>query len=282
MTTLCLYSVAQEETGLTAREATETDGKTHEGEFPYDVNYVDNLLRRIFILVFQDPSCNVPENPDWARRFLDEKKRTGGIHLNGSSQVAEEYLMMKGDASDIDRISPSLRKPLAMRVAGTNLVNYPEPPLLNLNSPIIVPSVTNNGPQGRYVFEILYQYWKKLEIEYQDGDRNRPFRDPSKIPAELLTLVVWFDGEGKPVCNVDLSKYGLAMPELDVKPPRPSGTPPREGNLTRTNSPPAEGWLAEQDGVVPPPTRTWLYLVIALLALLGGAAVWRNAKRRIG
>ncbi|MCL1921145.1 MAG: hypothetical protein FWG50_08740, partial [Kiritimatiellaeota bacterium] len=39
---------------------------------------------------------------------------------------------------------------------------------------------------------------------------------------ELLTLVVWFDDGGNPVCNVDLAKYGLTMPDLDV-PNRPKG-----------------------------------------------------------
>ncbi|MCL1921522.1 MAG: hypothetical protein FWG50_10700 [Kiritimatiellaeota bacterium] len=29
-------------------------------------------------------------------------------------------------------------------------------------------------------------------------------------------MVVWFDEDGNPVCNVDLAKYGLAMPEIDL------------------------------------------------------------------
>lgn len=39
------------------------------------------------------------------------------------------------------------------------------------------------------------------------------------------------------------------------RPPRPSGTPPREGNANQSdaaqNSPPSEGWQAQPDGVVP-------------------------------
>ena len=175
--------------------------------------------------------------------------------------------MMKGDASDFDRVSPSFRKPLAMRVAGTNLVNYHEPDPLGWNSPIIVPSVTNTGPQGRYIFEILYQYWKKLEIETRiiDG-RSLPFRDRSKIPAELLTMVVSFDAGGNPVCNVDLTKYGLTMPVLDVpvKPQAEGGTP--EGGLQHS-VPPRD-----------PGSRLWIPAALAALTLLIGVLYARRNK----
>ncbi|MCL2103749.1 MAG: hypothetical protein FWH21_01625 [Kiritimatiellaeota bacterium] len=153
-----------------------------------------------------------------------------------------------------------------MRVAGTNLVDYYEAAPQRPAGFRIVPSVTNNGPQGRYVFEVLSQYLKALEIEYREGDRNRPFRDASKIPAELLTMVVSFDAGGNPVCNVDLAKYGLTMPVLDVpvKPQAEGGTP--EDGL-RHSVPPRE-----------PGSRLWLPAALAALTLLIGVLSARRNK----
>ncbi|MCL1919966.1 MAG: hypothetical protein FWG50_02645 [Kiritimatiellaeota bacterium] len=122
--------------------------------------------------------------------------------------------MMKGDARDLDIVGDGFRDALAMRVAGTNIINY-SPPSSGMPAGSgwrgCTPSVTNTGPQGLYVEAILRQYWEKMEE-----------RNTAKVPPELLTLAVWFDDGGNPVCNVDLAKYGLTMPELDV-PNRPMG-----------------------------------------------------------
>ena len=125
----------------------ETGRIPHEDGLPYDMNYVDQDIQNVFALTFRNASYGDQENLDWARKDQGEKSLTTQY---GVSSVAEWYLMMKGDASDLDRVSPSLREPLAMRVAGTNLINYIKPPQLAWNCPVFVPSVTNNGLPGRY------------------------------------------------------------------------------------------------------------------------------------
>ena len=145
---------------------------------------------------------------DCARRIVREQVKGAGS--------AYGYLSRKGDARDLDILTGTRRDDLAARVAGTNLV-FTDPSLDHLWRSC-VPSVTNTGPQGAYVSAILKQFWNTLEVEYhswEDG-RRYPYRDKSKIPDELLTMVVWFDEDGNPVCNVDLSKYGLTMPEIDL------------------------------------------------------------------
>ena len=201
---------------------------------------------------------------DWARRAVREKK--GGLAAN--------YLNVKGDARDLDILPYYFKENLAARVAGTNVV------VLDDHQPgiYIYPSVTNTGPQGAYVHKIIHQSWMNLKEETRTVHGNSfPCRDPAKIPVELLTMRVWFDADGKPVCNVDLSKYGLSMPELDA-PNKPNGglgetcptNPPQEGAFGRAVSP-------KPPQEVPPTTRLWPYALLALIILaLGGL----YAKRR--
>ncbi|MCL1921704.1 MAG: hypothetical protein FWG50_11645 [Kiritimatiellaeota bacterium] len=166
-------------------------------------------------------SCGNQEALGWARRAMREKPKEYG--------EAGRYLALKGDTRDIDILPPGQeRRILEARVAGTNLVSHPSFEFLTFrNLPArftFFPSVANTGPQALYAEAILRQCWKNLEVETRvlaDGS-SRPFKDLSKIPPELLTLVVWFDDGGNPVCNVDLAKYGLTMPDLDV-PNRPKG-----------------------------------------------------------
>ncbi|MCL1921706.1 MAG: hypothetical protein FWG50_11655 [Kiritimatiellaeota bacterium] len=157
---------------------------------------------------------------EWVRKVLrseGERFKKGG---------AEAYLMKKGDERDLDILGGKPGDTLSMRVAGTNVINYIPSGAAILETDEwlgCIPSVTNTGPQGIYVEAILRQCWENLETETRfRGDKPYPFKDKAKIPPELLTLVVWFDDGGNPVCNVDLAKYGLTMPELDV-PNRPKG-----------------------------------------------------------
>ena len=130
--------------------------------------------------------------------------------------IAHQYLSLKGDGRDLDMI---IRKdaPIAyygclpQRVAGTNIICRH----LVSGAFSVLPSVTNTGPQGAYVEAILRQYWERLEGVSGTKDFRPHFNDISKIPAELLTMVVWFDEDGNPVCNVDLGKHGLSMPNLN-------------------------------------------------------------------
>jgi hypothetical protein len=99
-----------------------------------------------------------------------------------------------------------------------------------------------------------------------ESGRTRPFRDRTKIPTELLTLVVWFDDGGNPVCNVDLAKYGLTMPELDV-PNRPKG----KEKLGISNK---ELGMGDEKSAT---RRLWPYALIIPAAL---AALFLTRRRR--
>jgi len=100
--------------------------------------------------------------------------------------------------------------------------------------------------------------------------------------------VVWFDEDGNPVCNVDLAKYGLTMPEIDLpqnvkdeilRRARPNV---EEVPLTGSESPSRDVSTAETPCATeqsPPPSRPWLYAVI-LSALCAGVALWLIRKKR--
>jgi len=138
--------------------------------------------------------------------------------------AACHYLALKGDEGDLDTINKSVHKyyakTLLQRIAGTNVICHLVHATRNMipeGEFSVVPSVANTGPQGAYVEAILRQCWDGLEAEFYPGDyRNLRFKDRLKMPAELLTMVVWFDADGNPACNVDLGKYGLSMPTPDM------------------------------------------------------------------
>jgi len=227
---------------------------------------------------------------DWARKIL----KSEDSRLN--AYIAGEYLMFKGDARDLDIIrgdaevlaefgvgnkkdfdifAGDFKETLAMRVAGTNIINYVSLPTCMIPDYFnCIPSVTNTGPQGLYVQEILHQVWKTLEIEecvFEGLSVSLPFRDKSKIPPELITMVMWFDDDGNPVCNVDLAKYGLTMPEIDL----PQNV--RDEILRRTRPNVATASLPSADDA--PPNRLWLYT--ALLAILcATVALWFIRKKK--
>ena len=243
--------------------------------------YVNYLMVSFYDLDGTDlASYGNQESLDWARRVLREK---GKGFDRGISRM---YLVLKGNERDIDSVTVR-RDILAARVAGTNVVNNPyfsgltHSPSVHLFS--VVPSVTNTGPQALYVEAIFRQYWEQLEIDDGAESWGHPFRDPSKIPAELLTMVVWFDGDDNPVCNVDLSKYGLTMPELDV-PNKPAGkTPPPEpppAIVDVTEQTPA---AEDEPDETPPPRPSaspCLLICIAVTLPLGIGAALCFARRK--
>ncbi|MCL1856037.1 MAG: hypothetical protein FWF84_00100, partial [Kiritimatiellaeota bacterium] len=175
---------------------------------PETVNYV---MKALSLWDGRDfASSSHREALGWARKVIGEKRKGYGKYW------AEMYLEVKGDARDLDVLPSGI---LGARVAGTNVLDYD-----SVVSPSVcwcncIPSVTNTGPQGFYVNEILRQCWESLEVGMDF--LGNPRRDLSKIPPELLTLVVWFDKKGNPVCNVDLAKYGLTMPVIEPKPTSP-------------------------------------------------------------
>ncbi|MCL1921705.1 MAG: hypothetical protein FWG50_11650 [Kiritimatiellaeota bacterium] len=197
----------------------------------------------------------------WARRVVKEKKT--GYHIT----TAMDYLGQKGNAEDIALLSQYLvGRKLSARVAGTNLLNNHLTDFEGLWWLGCTPSVTNTGPQGLYVEAILRQYWENLEV---GKDRHgNPYRDQSKIPPEIQTLVVSFDKKGNPVCNVDLAKYGLTMPEIDV-PNRPKG----KGKLGIKNQ--GLGMGDEKSRM----RRLWPYALATALTALATLLLARRRRR---
>jgi len=227
---------------------------------------------------------------DWARRLLREKKQGQGFD-RGS---AIKYLIAKGDERDFDLIPyPSWRETLAMRLAGTNLVEHS--PLAIAHGPFtFVPSVTNAGPQAAYVEAIMRQLWihllKKMTPEaevYNACGQVITMREQGEIPPELLAMVVWFDEDGNPVCNVDLAKYGLTMPEIDLPQKVKDEILRRARPKVATASlPSAEDEAQLTTNHYPltttadtPPNRLWLYALVPLF-LCAGAGLWFIRKKR--
>jgi len=180
-----------------------------------------------------------------------------GGNLSFREWEACRYLALKGDESDLEIINKSVHKyyanTLSRRIAGTNLVCHfvsAAREMIPEDEFSVVPSVANTGPQGAYVEAILRQCWDGLEVKYHPGSRRFRFKDSLKIPTELLTMVVWFDEDGNPACNVDLGKYGLSMPTPD---------------------------MLAQSKMPPPANRFWWYVscIPCLLALL----LWAKARR---
>ena len=251
--------------------------------------YVNEAMSRFYNFDGHNiASYGNPEALDWARRVMKEKPTDQGF----DRRSARNYLVVKGDERDLGLIaSREWRERLSMRVAGTNLINFFRPPNTTGGSSwySCLPSVTNTGPQALYVQEILRQFWETIEIEVNERvDPTYRFRDISKIPDELLTIVVWFDEDGNPVCNVDLEKYGLTMPEIDLPQNvkdeilRRARQNVETPSLTDNASPPDDTSTAETPCATEPshpPNRLWLYLGI-LATLCAGVALWRIRKKK--
>jgi len=260
-----------------------------------DLKYINFIVGKFLYCDGRNAaSYGQQEALDWTRKLLQEQQGQGFYWTD-----ARSYLVAKGDERDIGLVTTLLRrKQLTMRVAGTNLINYWQTPHSDgVHWYGCVPSVTNTGPQGAYVQEILRQAWESIEVEIEGYDEfGQPikFRDESKMPAELLTIVVWFDEDGNPVCNVDLAKYGLTMPELDI-PNRPKGRAkasrlaaeePAATNVATASLPSVEGEAQLTTNHYPltttadtPPNRLWLYALIPLF-LCAGAGLWFIRKKR--
>jgi len=138
---------------------------------------------------------------DWTRKVI-------ATHGTNTPSQGFDYLMLKGNASDIGLLNEHAggysAEILKERVEGGNLFGDPRTFSDGIGL-FFIPSVANTGPQAVYVGEILFRAWEEAGM------------DISKIPSELLTMVVTFDGNGNPVCNVDLAKHGLSMPVISTE-----------------------------------------------------------------
>ena len=131
------------------------------------------------------------------------------------------YLSQKGDAQDLSLLEEYLKLPsklsfakssareshriLNARVSGTNVLSFLQSRnyCWSTNNPPFLPSVANTGPQAVFVYDLLEQALIK-------------YGTPTNIPSEIMTLVISLDAEGKPVCSIDPSKYGLKMPAFEL------------------------------------------------------------------
>ena len=256
----------------------------------FDNPAMESPIMRGFSLIGKNPAVSVNQDAlDWVRKVVRKDNPR-----NSNIWAAERFLSYKGDARDLELVSSSYeRKRLTARVAGTNIVEWFDPIGTQNNYFDFIPSVTNTGPQALYAREILYRAWEMLpEVVMMDDYRLYIYRDARKIPAELLTMVVWFDDDGNPVCNVDLEKYGLTMPVLDV-PNKPKGkekpSPPLEGERPREPETNDGIPAVESSDRLQPPEQTepptagsrrlvWFYLGIAVL-ILGVVTAWRCFKK---
>jgi len=249
----------------------------------YSIDGIDPLFPRDSNLASEGEE----EALGWTRKMLENTpgddrtqeyiRRCSSYHLasKGSTKEDIELLQRKGHYGTAGI--------LVARVAGTNLFRSGNTDFGDFIT--VYPSVTNSGPQGVYVREILVK-----ALEQSEGSRYKP-----EIPEELLTMVVSFDKNGKPVCSVDLAKYGLSIPVITPKPNKHyrgvySATFPHEAeattpqnetgvmkssidtlqNATPTSEQPTESSANK--------TLTWL-VVIALAAIVG-MAIWKLIKRK--
>ena len=232
-------------------------------------------------------SCGNPKVLDLMRRLLKTTGRDNERPRKTSDayRVAQMYLAMKGDARDIDTVDSNHRLVLERRVAGTNIMEkvYLSASEMGGMPWSFYPSVANTGPQELYVREILRQYWglEVLDKFYTDAEMFRMREKVYQTPDELLTLVVWFDEDGNPVCNVDLAKYGLTMPEIDLPQSVKDKIPHRARPEVATASLPSEDETQRLETVATigtPPRRPWLY--VGLFSLLcASVALWLIRKK---
>jgi hypothetical protein len=212
------------------------------------------------------------DNPDW--RFVD---------------YSLLYLSQKGDAGDIPLLEKYAELPskldfaknagleslriLKARVSGTNVLSFLEDRdyCWSTNEPPFLPSVANTGPQAVYVYDLLKQALAK-------------YGDAANLPPELVTMVVSFDADGKPVCSVDPAKYGLVMPDFPPPPPAFTNEPALTEPQAPTNNVPeknATPRIAETPVAPPSQKRS-----IAPLAVGVGAGIfvalllWRGLRKR--
>ncbi|MCL1920080.1 MAG: hypothetical protein FWG50_03230 [Kiritimatiellaeota bacterium] len=214
MTILCACGIAQEGKMKALYDGLSVEELCKVLEEKFDDPETVAFIGRKFVRM-ADAYRMVPPHPQvlyWARRARKEKPE--------ESAWAQTYLSLKGDAQDLDLVTRYGREMLQARVAGTNV--FDDSQGMHGTWPVYIPSVTNTGPQGGYAEAILAQYWEKMEgVTYMVNGKPVTHKHQSQIPPELLTLAVWFDKKGNPVCNVDLAKYGLTMPVIEPKPTSP-------------------------------------------------------------
>ena len=212
------------------------------------------------------------DNPDW--RFVD---------------YSLLYLSQKGDASDLPLLEKYAELPskldfaknagleslriLKARVSGTNVLSFLEDRdyCWSTNEPPFLPSVANTGPQAVYVYDLLKQALAK-------------YGDATNLPPELVTMVVSFDADGKPVCSVDPARYGLVMPDFPPPPPAFTNEPAMIEQQVPTNNVPEKTeapHIAETPAAPPSQKHSVAPLAVGVGAgIFVALLLWRGLRKR--
>jgi hypothetical protein len=261
-----------------------------------DPDFVSYVMGRLF----RQDGCNLAsegkrEALDWAQKAVEAYKDK--VYFPGHSE-ALLYLARKGDERDAELFSTHsdyYARIFTARIAGTNFVWLDSH---GWDWPFIYPSVTNTGPQGVYVYRIIWRAWEDMGLKRTWAEAEESV---TKL-GELLTMVISFDKDSNPVSSVDLSKYGLSMPVIEPKPTAKDSigtkrtvtfphdtegwTPPPPAKDRAAANPPSRELAGERprepgEAAGSPPDRPWLHIAIIALAavILGGAVLWRKTRR---
>ena len=249
-----------------------------------DTFYVRIVVNRLWPSAYNPTTESDPGILKIMRKVMDAYNNDPPYGAEG----AITYLMRKGDASDLERLPNNETNIIIRYSANATLKARVEG--INVLSPDFIPSVANTGAQALYVREILQRYWK------EQANQNL-----LKIPDELLAIIVSFDEDGNPVCNVDLAKYGLSMPVITPKPEeeREHGTAPWNNNTVTfphlgetppqaVNPPEPVVKRPGQETESPPPeqptepsaNKTLTWFVVIAIAVIAGITVWKQIKRK--
>ena len=240
--------------------------------FPKLIRLIDEAdigsrdMEKLFILAYRFDGLNTVGQGDTALlasvrrtmyRLLDHEKRYEDSTLIHGIM----YFAQKGDARDFPFFDEHLADPelqkfdpplppkrlffpyrvLQHRVAGTNIVagildegarpNYYGflEEEYSANRLRFIPSVANTGPQAVYVYTALEQAVSLAKSPGYDS----AYAIITNTAPELLTMRVWFDADGKAVCDVDLAKYGIFVPGLSTATNAP---PPLESPLAASSA----------------------------------------------
>lgn len=210
------------------------------------------------------------EKPDWQSAaycllYLSQKGGSGDLPL------LEKYSDLPSNLDFAKKSALESLRVLQARASGTNMLTFLQTRYYcwSTNAPPFLPSIANTGPQAAYVYDLLKQALAK-------------YGDVTNIPPELVTMVVSFGADGRPVCSVDLAKYGLIMPDFPLPPPpavtnKPTMTEPQKpaNVLKKTDGP----HVAE----TPADPPMWKRSVVPLAAAAGVFAalfLWRGLRKR--
>ena len=212
------------------------------------------------------------EKPEWQSAahcllYLSQKGNAGDLPL------LEKYAELPSKLDFAKNAGLESLRVLKARASGTNVLSFLQARYYcwSTNEPPFLPSVADTGPQAVYVYDLLKQALAK-------------YGDATNLPPELVTMVVSFDANGKPVCSVDPAKYGLVMPDFPPPPPAFTNEPAMTEPQTPTNNVPektATPHVAETPAAPPSQKRSIAPLAVGVGAIIFATLLlWRGLRKR--